>query len=157
MLSTMSDNYMSQESLDRIKAELDELKNVKRKDIAERIGIAKEQGDLSENFEYQEAKDEQAAIERRISDLQTIVNNAVVIEQKTGVNKIAVGVSFTAELPNGSTKDFEIVGPTETDPMAGKISNESPIGNAFLGKKVGDEVGVETPSGKIVYKIVTIK
>ena len=157
MLNTMSDNYMSQESLDKIKAELEELKNVKRKEITERISVAKEQGDLSENFEYQEAKDEQAVIERRISDMQTIINNAVVIEQKSGVNKIAVGVSFTAELPNGNVKDFEIVGPTETDPMAGKISNESPLGNAFLGKKVGEEAKIETPSGTSVYKIVTIK
>lgn len=153
----MSDvNYMSAESLEQMKAELHELKTVKRKELAERIGTAKEQGDLSENFEYQEAKDEQGANERKIANMEHIINNAVVIEQRSGGSDIALGTTFVAEGPTGK-KEYEIVGPTETDPMAGKISNESPLGNAFLGKSVGDTATLETASGEVSYKIIEIK
>lgn len=153
----MSDvNYMSAESLEQLKAELHELKTVKRKELAERIGIAKEQGDLSENFEYQEAKDEQGANERKIANMEHIINNAVLIEQKSGGSDIALGTTFVAEGPTGK-KEYEIVGPTETDPMAGKISNESPLGNAFLGKAVGDTATLETANGEVSYKIIEIK
>jgi len=152
-----STNYMSEESLEKLKVELDRLKNVRRKEISERIGIAKDQGDLSENFDYQEAKEEQGANERQISDIEQSINAAVLIEQKSGGSSISVGTSFVTETADGVEKHFEIVGATESDPMTGKISNESPLGNAFLGKSVGDRVTFNAPGGEISYKIVEIK
>ena len=150
-------NYISQEGLDKLKQELEERKNVLRKEISERIGVAKEQGDLSENFEYQDAKDQQAENERKIANLEEMVHRAVVVEQKTGEDTVSLGVSFHAEGPGGMVKEFEIVGPSETDPMSGKISNESPLGQAFLGKKVGEVAEIETASGSVTYKITEIK
>ena len=89
--------------------------------------------------------------------MEHIINNAVVIEHRSGGSDIALGTSFVAEGPDGKKKDYEIVGPTETDPMAGKISNESPLGNAFLGKSVGDTATFEAPNGEVSYKIIEIK
>lgn len=154
----MSDvNYMSEEGLEKLKDELNKRKTEVRKDIANQIATAKEQGDLSENFEYQEAKDQQGENETRIIALQAMITNTVLIEQKSGGSNIALGTSFTTELENGSVKKFEIVGPTETDPIQGKISNESPLGKEFLGKSVGDTAEIEVPSGTMSYKITAIK
>ena len=148
---------MSAEGLEKLKQELQDRKTTVRRDIASQIATAKEQGDLSENFEYQDAKDQQGENETRIILLRDMIANSVVIEQKSGGSSISLGVTFTTELSDGVTKEFEIVGPTETNPMQGKISNESPLGKAFLGKGVGDTVEMKVPSGTMTYKITAIK
>jgi len=149
--------YVSQEGLKALQDELEHRKGELRKQIAEQISVAKEQGDLSENFEYQDAKDQQAENETRIGELETMLARAIVVEKKEGETDISIGTTFEVETPQGETKTFEIVGPTETDPLAGKISNEAPLGKAFLGKKAGETAEIETPSGKMMYKILSIK
>ncbi len=149
--------YVSQEGLKKLKEEKKHRSTILRRAISEKIGTAKDQGDLSENFEYQEAKEEQAQNETRIIQLNDMIARTIVIEKKEGSDTIQIGVKFSAILPNGSEKEFEIVGGTESDPISGKISNESPLGNAFLGKKNGDIVEIEIQSGKVKYKVVSIK
>lgn len=154
----MSDiTYLSQEKLEELKQELKKRETEIRREISEKIGNAKDLGDLSENFEYQDAKDIQAENERRIVELQDMIHQAVIVEKRSGEEAIALGTTFTAELSNGTKKKFEIVGPTETDPMSGKISNESPLGQEFLGKKLGESVKISTASGEIEYKITEIE
>jgi transcription elongation factor GreA len=147
--------YLSQEKLDEMKGELESRTKVTRKEIAERIAAAKELGDLSENFEYHEAKEQQAQNESRIVQLQDMIRDAVLVEEQTGGDRVGLGTRFIVR--QGATeKTFEIVGANEANPMEGKISNESPIGHAFMGKRVGDQVSVEVPSGVVVYDIVRI-
>lgn len=148
--------YISQEGLDAMKEELEKRKKVTRREIAENIASAKELGDLSENFEYQEAKERQALNEARVIQLEAQILDAVIVEQTTGSDMIGLGVTFIVEI-NGDQKTFSMVGSTEADPISGKISNESPIGRAFLGKKAGEEVEIEVPSGVMSYKIVEIQ
>lgn len=148
--------YMSQEGLQTLKDELEERKTITRRQISEQIGVAKEQGDLSENFEYQDAKDRQAENEKRIGELEVLISQAIVVEKKTGGSDISIGTSFSVETPDGEEKKFSIVGATETDPLQGKISNESPLGKAFLGKSAGDKVDIELPSGTMTYTVKSI-
>ncbi len=153
----MSDaQYLSEAALEEVKKELQERRTTNRKQLAEEIGAAKELGDLSENFEYHDAKERQGQNESRIIQLENMIHNAVIVATKTGESKISLGVRFVAEF-NGTEKTFEIVGATESDPMAGKISNESPIGNAFLGLSVGEVAKVETPAGTMEYKVISIE
>ncbi|MCH8049562.1 transcription elongation factor GreA [Patescibacteria group bacterium] len=149
--------YISQEGLGKLKEELENRKNVVRKQISEQLASAKDHGDLSENFEYQEAKERQAENEARIAALADTISKAVIVEKKTGESIISVGTSFATEADGGEQKKFQIVGPTESDPMAGKISNESPLGQAFLGKEVGEIAEIDTASGKMRYKIISIE
>lgn len=149
-------NYISQEGLEKLKEELEYRKNELRKQISEDIAVAKEQGDLSENFEYQDAKERQGTNEVRIGNLEAEILNSVVVESKSGGSDVSLGTSFTVEV-DGEQKTFEIVGSTEADPMSGKISNDSPLGNAFLGKEVGDTVEIEVPAGTKQYKIISIQ
>ena len=149
-------NYISAEGLQRLKEEVLHRKNVLRKEISEAIGVAKEQGDLSENFEYQDAKERQGTNEVKIANLEHKILNSVIVEAKSGGSNVTVGNRFTVELENGEQKSFEMSGSTESDPLVGKISNESPIGNAFLGAAVGETVKVEVPSGTKIYKIISI-
>lgn len=135
--------------------ELETRKTTTRRDIAEKIGAAKELGDLSENFEYQEAKEEQGSNEVRISELESMIKDSVLVEQQKGGDTITLGTTFTAEV-GGLKKTFQIVGSNEASPLEGKISNESPIGQAFIGHGVGDKVSVAVPSGTMVYKIIDI-
>lgn len=150
--------YISQEGLDRIKKELQELKTVKRQEIAKRLQEAKELGDLSENAEYQEAKEAQSLNELRIAELTELLKNAVVIENEEG-QKDVVRVGSTIEVKSeiGGIETFTIVGSEEARPQEGKISNESPLGKAFLDKRLGDEVTVKTPGGEESYKIIKIE
>jgi transcription elongation factor GreA len=147
--------YISQSGLDDMKKELVERVKVIRPEIASRISDAKEMGDLSENFAYHEARDQQGLNESRIVMLQEMISNAVVVEERSG-GKIGLGSHFTAAV-NGAKKSFEIVGENEADPMAGRISNVSPMGSAFMGKSVGEKAEVKAPSGIIVYEIEEIK
>jgi len=148
--------YLTQEKLNDLKQELENLKNVKRREVAERIRDAKELGDLSENAEYTEAKDDQAWMEGRILEIGDIIQKAVLIEEHKS-NNSTVTIGCKIRVKNGSKEqDFEIVGSQEAEPLIGKISNESPLGKAFLGRKVGDEVEVEIPKGMVKYKILEV-
>jgi len=146
--------YVSKEKLEKMKAELRYLKLEKRQEIAARIEKAKELGDLSENADYTEAKEEYSFTEGRIVDLNDAVMRAVVIEAG-GNDAVRLGGRVRVSV-NGREKDFQIVGSTEADPIQGLISNESPIGRALIGKKVGDTAEVSAPSGVVRYNIVSI-
>lgn len=149
---------MTVEGKEKIEAELDELISVKRKEVVERIKIARGFGDLSENSEYESAKEEQAFIEGRINTLQHMLQNVEIIEKNAGDNdKVKLGstVKFK-ELPGGIEEEYTIVGKAESDPFEGKISNESPIAQALLEKKVGDKVEIETPGGSMNVEIIKI-
>ena len=145
--------------LKKLEDELHDLKVNKRREIAGKIKEAREQGDLSENAEYDAAKDEQRDIEARIEELEKILKNAeVVVEDEVDLDKINIGcivkildVEYSEEL------DYKIVGSTEANSLKGKISNESPVGKALIGHKVGDTVEVETPAGVFAYKILEIQ
>ena len=150
------EKYLTKEGLEKIKKELEELKTTKRKEISDRIAEAIKLGDLSENAEYQEAKDDQGLNEARVRELEEIVNNAVVITNGNGDKKcVDVGCTIKVKVSE-KEKEFTIVGPSEANPTAGLISNESPIGQAFIGKKIGDTAEVEAPAGTIKYKILDI-
>jgi len=148
--------YISKEGLEQRKKELEELK-LKRQEISQRIEEAKALGDLSENQEYASAREAQAFNEGKIIEMEQFLRDVVVIDNKNRKSS-DVQIGSTVEVKaNGKSREFTIVGSEEADPMAGRISNESPLGKAFLGKKTGQEVEVETPGGKIKYKILTIK
>jgi len=148
---TKKDFYVSKDGIVKLQEELVDLKNVQRKKIAAALKEAKEFGDLSENASWDDAKERQAFIEGRIAEIQHILQNAVEIEASHG-DTVVIGSTVHVELEEGN-QEFQIVGSTEADPEQGKISNESPIGKALIGKKPGDEVEVQVPAGAIVYKI----
>ncbi|HKT84087.1 MAG TPA: transcription elongation factor GreA [Solirubrobacterales bacterium] len=142
------DVHVTPEGLAGIKRELDELVKVRRPDIADKIRSARQLGDLSENFEYHAAKNEQGFIEARIAELEAIVRNAVLIETPAATGKVSVGSTVTFEEEGGGAPEtYKIVGPAEADFTAGRISFESDLGKSLLGHKVGDEVQVITPNG----------
>lgn len=149
------DYYLTQERLDELKAELNNLKTESRVEVANKLKRAKEFGDLSENAEYLSAREEQDGIERRIDDLEEITRNAVIIKKNS--NRDTVDVGSTVEVRrDGDPLKFSIVGSEEAKPEEGLISNESPLGKELLGHKVGDSIVVEAPSGKVEYKIFKI-
>ena len=137
-----------------LEKELSELKN-RRTEIAEKIANARDYGDLSENAEYDAAREEQAQLESRVSELEEILQNADIIKVSKSNGSIQVG--STVDLKNGKNVTYQIVGPVEADPLEGKISNESPIGSALMGKKVGDKVTIKTPKADVTYEVVAIK
>lgn len=148
---------MTKEGYEALKKELDELRTVKRADISEKIRIARGFGDLSENSEYDEAKDAQAQNERRILELEEMLKHVFVIEDTDSGDKVTAGKSVKLlNMALGKEVVYTIVGPTETDPFAHKISDQSPIGIAIIGKKVGDETVAETPKGHVTFKILEI-
>lgn len=147
--------YVSREGLEKFKQELDDLVNVKRKEIIERIERAKELGDLSENAEYAAAKDEQAFTEGRIIELQGMITRAEIINGDGRVDIVRVGSKVKVK-SDGTETEYEIVGVAEAEPLAGKISNESPLGRSFLGKKRGDKVQIQIPKGIVDYTILEI-
>ena len=144
--------------LKALEDELEDLKVVKRKEVAAKIKEAREQGDLSENAEYDAAKDEQRDIEARIEELEKILKNAeVVVEDEVDLDKINVGCKVKLlDVEYDEEMEFFIVGSTEANSLQNKISNESPIGRALIGAKVGDIVHVEAPSGEVQYKVLSI-
>ena len=152
---TNGPTYLSSSALAELKQELEHRIKVLRPEIAQKIGDAKEMGDLSENFAYHEAREQQALNETRIIDIQDMIVNAVVVDEKKG-GRIGVGSRFKARTGK-LERAFEIVGENEANPIEGKISNVSPIGNAFLGHGVGDVVAVTVPSGKMEYEILSIE
>lgn len=148
--------YLSQEGLGKLKQELHELKTKKRQEIAARLEHAKSLGDLSENAEYQETKEEQEMMEQRIAELEERVREAVVMQKPVKTDSVRVGSTVVVQSSHGEDT-YTILGSEEADPGRGKISNESPLGKAFLGKKAGDKVEVHTPAGAVVYTITEIK
>jgi len=149
--------YLTKGGLERLQKEHKELTTVGRKDIAERIKTALGFGDLAENSEYADAKDQQVFTEGRIAELEHILKNANIIDEShTNCSAVKVGCSVSVELEDGEM-EYTIVGSAEADPEKGWISNESPIGKALLGTKAGDEVEVTVPAGNIKYKIMKIK
>ena len=145
--------------LKALEDELENLKVVRRKEVAAKIKEARDQGDLSENAEYDAAKDEQRDIEARIEELEKILKNAEVVdEDEVNLDKISVGCTVTVyDVEFDEEMEFKIVGSTEANSLQGKISNESPVGRALLGCEVGETVTVETQAGDIAYKVLKIE
>ncbi|EXG85477.1 MULTISPECIES: transcription elongation factor GreA [Lacrimispora] len=152
-------NILTYEGLKRYEDELHNLKVVKRQEVAQKIKEAREQGDLSENAEYDAAKDEQRDIEMRIEELEKLLKNAeVVVEDEIDLDKINIGCKVKVyDVDEDEEMEFKIVGSTEANSLQNKISNESPVGHALMGRKVGDVVDVETQSGVIQYKVLEIQ
>ena len=152
-------NLLTYEGLKKLEDELQELKVNGWREIAEKIKEAREQGDLSENAEYDAAKDEQRDMEARIEEIEKILKNAeVVVEEEVDLDKINVGCTVKVfDMEFDEEMIFKLVGSTEANSLEGKISNESPVGRALIGKKVGDVVDVETQAGVIQYKVLGIQ
>jgi transcription elongation factor GreA len=159
MTQNKKEVLLTEEGLEKVKQELEYLKTQKRHEVAQRLKEAIAQGDLSENSEYDAAKEEQAFIESRIITLENMIRNAKIINSEhMDKNVVNVGSKVTIqELPDGDTETYTIVGSAESDPLSGKISNESPIGAELIGKRVGETVDVPAPSGTIQFKIIEIE
>lgn len=149
---------MTRAGLEALEKELEELKTVRRKDVAEKIKVARGFGDLSENSEYDEAKNEQGFIESRIAQLEAMLKHARVIDNDDlSLEHVSVGTHVKIEDEDGEVEEYDITGSTEADPLNGKISDESPVGHALLGKAVGEKAEVLLPSGQIVeYEVLAI-
>ncbi len=149
---------LTSEGLKKLQDELDNLKNVRRKENTEALKVAKSFGDLSENSEYDEAKNEQAEIEARISEIENMLKNIEIIDEDgIATDVVSIGTKVTVkDLDDGEIMEYLIVGSTEADPMKGKISDESPVGTALLGHKIGEIVVVEAPMGKLEYEVMNI-
>lgn len=151
------ETYITQEGLEKLKKELHDLVHIKRKEIAWRMEQAKEFGDLSENAEYTTARNEQAFIEGRIAELNAILKSATIIKETKSDGLIRVGSKIKIKDDTGRVvREYKIVGSQEADPTLGLISNESPLGKAFLGKKAGEIVEIVVPKGIIRYEIIEI-
>ncbi len=149
-------NYVTPEGLEKIQEELEDLKVNKRREIANRIAEAKELGDLSENAEYHEAKDEQGFAESRIAELEQILKNTEVIHHKKNNSTVQIGSTVTISSKETGEFTVTIVGSSEANPSEQRISNESPLGDALIGKNVGDTSLVKTPGGEMTYTIKTV-
>ncbi len=146
--------HLTEEGVAELKAELDHLKS-QRSEVAERIKTAREFGDLAENAEYQTARQEQEKHEERISELEHIIQNVDIIKAPKSGSSVRLGSKVKLE-GSGRSKEFQVVGTVEADPLEGKISDESPIGKALMGKKLGDEIEIKTPAEIATYKIASI-
>jgi len=153
----LSQTFITQEGLKKLEQDLKYLKTEKRREIANRIQTAKDLGDLSENAEYSQAKDELAFNEGRILELEDVIRNATVIKENKEKNLVLVGNSIKIkDQETDEIKEYNIVGSQEADPVAGKISNESPLGKAFINKKKGEAVEITLPKGIVRYQIIEI-
>lgn len=146
---------LTQDGVDELKKELKQLVG-ERREIADRIKTAREFGDLSENAEYQSARGDQEKNEARIQEVEHILQNLEVIKAPKGDNKVQLGSKVKLKSADGKTKEFQVVGTVEADPLAGKISDESPIGKKLLGKRIEDEIEIQTPAETATYKITDI-
>ncbi|MDO8752077.1 MAG: transcription elongation factor GreA [Candidatus Wolfebacteria bacterium] len=152
----MCAQYLTKDRYGELKEQLERFKNEGRREIAARLKHAKQFGDLSENSEYQEARDAQRQLEVRIGELGELLRTSKIIERTEGSQEVKVGAKVTLK-KNGSEIQYTIVGSNEAQPTQGLISNQSPIGRALLGKKVGESFEVETPSGKMAYEILAVE
>ncbi|OGY85917.1 MAG: transcription elongation factor GreA [Candidatus Kerfeldbacteria bacterium RIFOXYA2_FULL_38_24] len=156
----MADNktlYVTKEGLKKIEDEITELKSVRRKEISERIKEAKELGDLSENAEYQEAKEEQAVVEAHILELEQKIKNCEIIAHRKNTKVVQIGSKVSMKDNKKNLMSYTIVGSSEADPLKLLISNESPLGQTCIGKNVGDKLEVATPNGKTIYTIESVE
>lgn len=148
---------MTLEGKEKLEKELEELITVKRKEIVERIKIARSFGDLSENSEYESAKDEQAFVEGRITSIENMIRLSQIIDSNNDKNTVSLGHTVTfIELPDGEEEVYTIVGSAEADPFSGKISNDSPIAQALIGKRLNDQVAIATPGGDMQVRIIKV-
>lgn len=147
---------LTQEGLEKLKKELEELKTKKQPQAVERLQKARSMGDLSENSEYTSAKEDLEFIEQRIQELETIIQNVQIIQQGKNDQVVELGETIVLK-KNDETVSYTIVGEYEADPMNGKISSTSPLGQALIGKKIGDQVEIKVPAGRVVYQIIDIK
>lgn len=147
--------YITLEGLEKIKKELDYLKTTKRKEVADKIGYAASFGDLSENAAYQRAKEDQGFLEGKILELEEIVRSAKIIEKPKQTDRVQIGSIILID-SGDKTEKFQVVGTEEANPMEGKISYQSPLGQALMDKKAGAKIKIDTPDGKIQYKIIKI-
>lgn len=148
--------YLTPEGEAKLKAELVDLTGPRREELAQRLRSAIQMGDLSENADYHKAKEDQAFLEGRIQEIEAVLRNAVIIEKKSG-DVVDVGTTVTIQEGSFEPETFYVVGAKEADPRNGKISNESPIGSALMGHKVGETVEANTPGGKMKFKILKIE
>jgi transcription elongation factor GreA len=157
-MSPAHEYYLTEEGLQKLKAELTELSGPKRTELAQRLRTAIQQGDLSENADYHKAKEDQAFLEGRIQELNAMIGNAVIISDagSTG-GVIGIGSKVTLKEKGREPIKYFLVGAQEADPRNGKISNESPIGKALLGHKAGDKVEAQTPAGVLVFEVVSVE
>ncbi len=151
-------SYLTIEGAQRLNDELERLKGPEREEIARRLRSAIQMGDLSENADYHKAKEDQGFLEGRISELEYLLKNAVVVDRKNNSGDVVdIGVKVTIQEPGEEPETYDLVGAKEADPRNGRISNESPIGRVLLGHRVGDSVTAETPTGSIIFKILKIE
>lgn len=150
--------FLTREGLKKLGEELEHLRTVRRAEVAERLHNAQDDGELIENAEYEDAKNEQAFVEGRILQLETMLSNAAIIESGGPDGVVALGTTVTVkEADSRRSEEYKLVGAAEANPREGRISNESPLGRALLGRKVGDEVKVQAPAGAIKYKITKVR
>ena len=152
-----SSYYLTHEGMAKLKAELDQLKGVKRRELAKRLRSAIQMGDLSENADYHKAKEDQAFLEGRIQEIEYLLRNATIIERNPSAEQVGLGNHVTIQEDGFPPETYHIVGAKEADPRNGKISNDSPIGAALMGGHVGDVVTATTPGGQIKLKILKIE
>lgn len=155
-MKNMSKVQITSKGLESLKKELDELLNVKRPKVVDRLANARSQGDLSENSDYHSARDELEFLDGRIDELQEVVKNATVVDKSGAKDGVALGTKVKLKVKN-NTFEYDIVGEWEADPAQKKISNTSPLGQALVGKEEGEKVEVEAPAGKVVYEILSIE
>jgi transcription elongation factor GreA len=149
--------FLTREGLKKLEEELNHLRTVRRAEVADRLHNAQEDGELIENAEYEDAKNEQAFVEGRILTLESMLSNAVIIKDKGGHGVVVIGSKITVkEIGGGRPEAYELVGAAEADPKQGRISNESPLGKALLGRRVGDEVKVNAPAGTLSFRVTAI-
>ena len=153
----MPTKFLTKEGFQKLQEELDQLRTVKRQEVADRLHEAMEGGELIENAEYEAAKNEQAFIEGRIKELEILLASARVIEEAPKAELVQVGSTVSVREEGSKPEEYEIVGAAEADPKEGRISNESPLGKAVLGHKAGDRVEVDAPAGKFIVQIVKVK
>lgn len=152
------ENYLTKEGAAKLRAELDELKGPKRQEIAKRLREAIQQGDLSENADYSKAKEDQSFMEGRIKELEALLGTAKIIGEGSSPNgQVSVGSWVTIQENGSEPEKYHLVGPAEAKPREGRISHESPIGLALMGRAQGDKVTVETPGGKTVFEILAVE
>ncbi|MCJ7433246.1 MAG: transcription elongation factor GreA [Anaerolineales bacterium] len=149
--------YLTAEGEAKLKIELDELRGPRRDDLSKRLRSAIQMGDLSENADYHKAKEDQGFLEGRIQEIEALLRSAVIIEKSADIDVVSIGDHVTIQEGNFPPETYQVVGAREADPHNGRISNESPIGNAIMDHKVGDVVTADTPGGKMKFKILKIE
>ena len=154
---TAQTTFLTPEGLEKLEEELEYLRTVRRQEVAQRLRAVLEEQDILENAEYEDAKNEQAFVEGRILTLETILKSAEIIEEGGPADRVSIGSRVTVVEEEGEPETYHIVGFAEADPKTGRISNESPLGKALLGYRVGDEVTVSAPDGALYFRILAIK